>query len=327
MLIFEFFFTKIVKVLKNCAKNFDYILALPNIMVEYYVMSNLIIPFYRVNAFTNQQFGGNPATVVFLKKQFAVPTLYTQLAAEMGTPETAFVVPLDAENVKKATIFSLRWFMPTQEVKMCGHATQAAAFLVYRNYRNINKKIVFRTLSGDITATYNKETHEISLDFPVDTFVKATPSPELLKKLTLANYRNAAYSAERNLLIVEVENLQVLQALKPNFEALRLHKELEIKKVAITTKPAETDGLEQKFDFVSRCFCPWIGIDEDALSAATHTLLAKYWATENPQTTFCAWQASKRGGKITIVLKDHQRADLVGTATVLFQGELTIIAS
>lgn len=313
--------------LKNCAKNFDYILVLLHIVAEYYVMSNFLLPFYRVNAFTNQQFGGNPATVVFLKKQFAVAAHYTQLAGEMGTPETAFVVPLDAENMKKATIFSLRWFMPTQEVKMCGHATQAAAFLIYRNYRNINKKIVFSTLSGEITATYNKETHAISLDFPVDTFEKTKPSPELLKKLTLANYQNAVYSAERNLLILEVENLQVLQALKPDFEALRNHKELAIKKIAITTKPTETDKLEQKFDFISRCFCPWIGIDEDALSAATHTLLAKYWATENPQTTFRAWQASKRGGEITIALKENQRADLIGTATILFQGELTITLS
>ncbi len=292
-------------------------------------MADVFLPLYRVNAFTDQLFAGNPATVIFLKRQFTTLDFYTLLAGEMATPETAFIQPLDFESPKKAQTFWLRWFMPTQEVKMCGHATQAAAFLLFHNYRNPNKTLIFKTLSGDILAHYDKKTKEISLDFPVDTFADAQPSPALLTKLGLSAYTQAVYSAERNLLIIEVDKLQTLLAVQPDFEALRQHQEQAIKKVALTVAPLQVpvllaNGIPSHTDFVSRCFCPWIGIEEDALSAASHTLLAKYWAEKLQKNTLTAFQASSRTGVIRIVLKDNQRATLIGTAKVVMQGEVIL---
>ena len=285
-------------------------------------------PFYRINAFTSHHFSGNPASVVVLKQELPHVAMYTAIAAEMSTPETVFVLPL-TQLYSDGHVFSLRFFMATHEVKMCGHATLAAAHVLLKEGKNQqNSTLLFKTLSGTITANL-LPIGKIALDFPSDTFVDFTPSDELLQKMGLTNLVKAVYAESRNLAIFQVENLSTLQGIQPDFDALKKHKELAIKKVAITTNVLDSalvttnpHQLAQNYDFVSRCFCPWIGIDEDALSAASHTLLASFWAMTSPKRHFKAFQASKRTGELEIIIKNDQRMELVGDGYVSLKGEI-----
>lgn len=285
------------------------------------------LDFYRINAFTNQSFTGNPASVVFLPAMLNSPELYTKIAAEMATPETAFLLPFNTDNFQEEKIFSLRWFMATHEVKMCGHATLAAAYALFHEAKNVNENVIFKTLSGDIEAQ-NLKDKKIALDFPIDSFEGFTPSQELLEKLSIKNHVNAKYSEARNLAIIEVDSLTTLQSLQPNFELLKQHKELNIKKVAVTTSNLNKDFLaptksSEFYHFASRCFCPWIGINEDALSAASHTLIAKYWTGYFPkQKHFRAFQVSQRTGELEIIIKSATRMSLIGHSVVSLKGKV-----
>ncbi len=317
--------------------------------MEIKIFMNKSYPFYRVNAFTNYHFSGNPASVVLLEEAFESAEIYTNIAAEMSTPETAFILPISNssnsfKSYRHEKVFSLRFFMTTNEVKMCGHATLAAAYVLLNELANINDFIVFETQSGNITAT-KLENGKIALDFPADNFDKFVPSNEFLQKIGLTNYVAAAYSDSRNLAIIEVENLSTLQNLVMDFELLKNHKELNIKKLALTTNnldvPIKTNNnnntveqkitnqdtnqvISQNYDFVSRCFCPWIGINEDALSAASHTLLAKFWAIKILKTHFKAFQSSKRKGELEIIMKANQRMDLIGEGFLSLKGEIML---
>jgi PhzF family phenazine biosynthesis protein len=290
-----------------------------------------MLDFFKINAFTTHSFAGNPASVVFLSLPFENPSLYTQLATEMATPETVFILSENHESLQTATNFSLRFFMPTHEVKMCGHATLAAAYALFYEAKNKHTNITFHTLNGEIEVSHIAE-NKIALDFPADNFVDFSPSTALLEKLTIPNYIVAKYSEARNLAIIEVENLSILQHLKPNFGLLKQHNELLIKKVAVTTNNFEGTTYTNlpiqdltKYDFISRCFCPWIGIDEDALSAASHTLLTKFWATYFPQQLhFRAFQASKRTGELEIFINAHDRMTLMGSAVVSLKGKVVV---
>lgn len=296
-------------------------------------------PFYRVNAFTNYNFSGNPASVVLLKAPFENTETYTNIAAEMSTPETAFLLP--ASNPPQPyfheKVFSLRFFMVTHEVKMCGHATLAAAYVLLKEMGNMHSSVVFETQSGSIISNRLRD-GKIALNFPVDNFEEFVPSNEFLQKTGLTNYVSAGYSESRNLAIIEVENLSTLQNLVMNFELLKNHKELNIKKLALTTNnfdvPIKTNNqatnqtigqtINQNYDFVSRCFCPWIGINEDALSAASHTVLAKFWATKIPKTHFKAFQVSQRTGELEVVINTNKRIDLIGNSFLSLKGDIML---
>lgn len=281
----------------------------------------MILPFYQVNAFTNKTFGGNPAAVCVLNTPFEQEKLYTQIANETATPETSFICPLDHTNLQEATVFSLRWFMATHEVKMCGHATLAAAAVLFQECQLPSNTITFKTLSGDITAQRLPNTNWLQLNFPSDTIIEANPPATLLSLLGIKDYSGAVYAPKRNAMVISVANEDELKSLQPDFEALKTHTDWGINRVAVTTV-AES----KPYDFISRCFCPWIGINEDALSAATHTVIANFWAREWQRNEFYALQASQRTGELKIILHPRtQRADLQGQAVVLIKGELSIV--
>jgi PhzF family phenazine biosynthesis protein len=302
-----------------------------------------MFPFYRINAFTNYHFSGNPASVVLLENSLATTQFYTNIASEMSTPETAFLLPIsetdtsenhqkdeELTNYEQAKIFSLRWFMATHEVKMCGHATLAAAYVLFYEVKNCHNSIIFKTLSGNITAK-NLGNGKIALDFPADNFETFIPSNNFLDKIGITSYKAAAYSDSRNLAIIAVESLSVLQDLQMNFEVLKNHQELNIKKLALTTNNFDTiiatnnaNQIASNYDFISRCFCPWIGINEDALSAASHTLLAKFWANYLHKTNFMAFQASKRTGELQIIMKSDNRMDLIGESYLSLKGNIFV---
>ncbi len=289
------------------------------------------IPFYQVDAFATQPFSGNPAAV-FLCDETLSDKQYLNIAREMYLPETTFLRPLIDKKTKKenlnwqtANLFEVRWFMINEETNLCGHATLAAAHVIFEEIKNIHTEVTFRTRSGDLVIRkddFEGEENFIKMQFPVEeSFENRTPEANLLKSLGIENQKinSSVYFPIKQTWILEFESQEELEKLKPNFEELIKNKyQNPIKKIGITVKG------NSKYDFISRCFCPWIGINEDALSAVSHGLFAKYWQPQLNKNTFFAYQASKRGGHIHLQLlkengKDNQVL-LIGKGITTLEG-------
>ncbi len=289
------------------------------------------IPFYQVDAFAPKSFSGNPAAV-FLCDEALTDEQYLNIAREMYLPETTFLRPLfddssektttkEGKNWKTATLFEVRWFMINEETNLCGHATLAAAHVIFEEIQSIHTEVSFRTRSGDLLIkkeNFEGKENYIKMQFPVEEkFEEKIPDADLLKYLGIENQKinSCIYFPIKQTLILEFENKTELENLQPNFEKLVKNKyEIPIKKVGVTTKG------DSKYDFISRLFCPWIGIDEDALSAVSHGLFAKYWQSKLNKTSFFAYQASKRGGEIHLELLKDNQVLLIGKGITTLEG-------
>lgn len=301
------------------------------------------IPFYQVDAFAPKSFSGNPAAV-FLCDEVLTNEQYLNIAREMYLPETTFLRPLfdnlptnlsvektnkEAQNWKTATLFEVRWFMVDEETNLCGHATLAAAHVIFEEIQSIHTEVSFRTRSGDLLIKkedFEGEANYIKMQFPVaQIFEEKIPESNLLKSLGIQNQKinSSVYIPEKQTWILEFESREELENLNPNFEELVKNEyQHSIKKVGITVKGnsefSKNDGKE--YDFISRCFCPWIGIDEDALSAVSHGLFAKFWQSKLNKTSFFAYQASKRGGEIHLELLKNNQVLLIGKGITTLEG-------
>ncbi|AFM03300.1 phenazine biosynthesis protein PhzF family [Bernardetia litoralis DSM 6794] len=290
-------------------------------------ISSQKIPFYQVDAFAPKPFSGNPAAV-FLCDEALTDEQYLNIAREMYLPETTFLRPLfDAkkENWQTATLFEVRWFMVNEETNLCGHATLAAAHVIFEEIKSIHTEVTFRTRSGNLLIRkedFEGEANYIKMQFPVEeSFENRIPEANLLKSLGVENQKinSSVYFPIKQTWILEFESQEELENLKPNFEEIIKNKyQIPIKKVGITTKG------NSKYDFISRLFCPWIGINEDALSAVSHGLFAKYWQPQLNKNTFFAYQASKRGGEIHLqLLKENGKNNqvlLIGKGITTLEG-------
>ena len=257
------------------------------------------IKFYQVDAFTTKVFEGNPAAVCPLEEWLDDATMQ-MIAMENNLAETAFFI-------QNGDTYDLRWFTPTKEVNLCGHATLASAYVLY-NYLSYDKEqIIFNSKSGPLNIS--KESELITMDFPVEIPVTCETPEEIIEAFGIRPVevlRNVDY-------IVVLEDGTDLTALKPNFEAL---KKLGLRGVCITTTDA-------KYDFVSRFFAPNYGIDEDSVTGSAHTQLIPYWAKRMNKTTFNVKQVSKRGGELKCQL-DGERVFISGTAVCCIVGEMMI---
>lgn len=285
------------------------------------------IPFYQVDAFAAKLFSGNPAAV-FLCDETLTDQQYLNIAREMYLPETTFLRPLfeKKEEQKKlnwqtATLFEVRWFMVEEETNLCGHATLAAAHVIFEEIKSIHTEVTFRTRSGDLLIKkedFEGEANYIKMQFPVEeSFENRIPEANLLKSLGIKNQKinSSIYFPIKQTFILEFESQEELENLKPNFEEIIKNKyQIPIKKVGITTKG------NSKYDFISRLFCPWIGINEDALSAVSHGLFAKYWQPKLNKNSFFAYQASKRGGEIHLELLKDNQVLLIGKGITTLEG-------
>jgi PhzF family phenazine biosynthesis protein len=289
------------------------------------------IPFYQVDAFAVKAFSGNPAAV-FLCDEILTDQQYLNIAREMYLPETTFLRPLfnekidkiqDKENInwQTANLFEVRWFMVDEETNLCGHATLAAAHVIFEEIQSIHTEVSFRTRSGDLLIKkedFEGEANYIKMQFPVEeSFEQKIPDSNLLKSLGIENQKinSSIYFPQKQTWILEFESREELENLQPNFEELVKNKyEITIKKVGITVKG------DSKYDFISRLFCPWIGINEDALSAVSHGLFAKYWQPKLNKNSFFAYQASKRGGEIHLELLKDNQVLLIGKGITTLEG-------
>jgi PhzF family phenazine biosynthesis protein len=260
------------------------------------------MPLMHVDAFTDRPFSGNPAAVCLLDGP-REPVWMQAVAAEMNLPETAFVAA-------QPDGFGLRWFTPTIEVDLCGHATVAAAHALWQEGRLAPEIAArFHTRSGVLTAT--RRGPWIELDFPAEPAVAAEPPATLTAALGVT-----AKWAGRNRFdwLVEVDDAATVRALSPDLTRLA---EVPTRGVIVT---APTD--DPRFDFVSRFFAPRAGIPEDPVTGSAHCCLGPFWAARLGRSELTGHQISRRGGVVRVRLVG-ERAVLAGLAITVFRGELT----
>ncbi len=256
----------------------------------------------QVDAFTARPFGGNPAAVCVLDSA-AEPGWMQNVAREMNLSETAFLVPA-------ADGFDLRWFTPTVEVALCGHATLASAHVLWQDrHLAAGAAARFHTKSGLLTAERHGDW--IELDFPSQAATAHDALPGMLEALGA----RAAYVAKnRTDFLVEVRTAAEVRALRPDLTALRA---LPIRGVMVT---APSD--EPAYDFISRFFAPGAGVDEDPVTGSAHCCLAPHWAAKLGKTSLTGYQASARGGVVRVIVAGD-RVKLSGQAVTVLTGELT----
>lgn len=261
------------------------------------------LPLIHVDAFTDRPFAGNPAAVCLLDRPRETDWMQA-LAAELNLPETAFVTA-------EADGFGLRWFTPTIEVDLCGHATLATAHALWQERRLTPEATArFHTRSGLLTAARRGDDW-IELDFPAEPAVAAAPPPALAAALGVT-----AKWVGRNRFdwLVEVDAAAVVRGLAPDLARLAT---VPTRGVIVT---ASSDELG--VDFVSRFFAPRAGIPEDPVTGSAHCCLGPFWAVRFGRTELTGYQASPRGGTVRVRLAGD-RALLAGRAVTVFRGELT----
>jgi PhzF family phenazine biosynthesis protein len=261
------------------------------------------LPLYQVDAFTDKLFGGNPAAVCPLE-QWPDKQTMQNIAAENNLSETAFFV-------KKGEGFEIRWFTPTIEVDLCGHATLASAHVIFNYLKFKGKVITFQSQSGELRVTQSGDL--LTLDFP-----STKPEPMEIPG-QLAEALNAAPGAvyrSRDLLAL-FEKEEDIVSMSPNFGLLFDVLTSQDCLGMIVTAPG------QQSDFVSRFFAPPAGIDEDPVTGSAHTTLTPFWAERLDKKSLHAYQLSKRKGELFCELAGD-RVLISGRAVTYLKGEIEI---
>ncbi|MDR1504648.1 MAG: PhzF family phenazine biosynthesis protein [Prevotella sp.] len=256
---------------------------------------------YQVDAFTEKIFGGNPAAVCPLNK-WLDDNLLQNIAMENNLAETAFYVKRDNE-------YEIRWFTPNIEVDLCGHATLAAAYVLFYNENHLENTIVFHSpRSGKLIV--NKIADRLILDFPIDKYCRISISNEIESCFDRKPIE-ACKGKTDYMLIYEKET--DITDIKPQFENIT---KLKARGVIITAK-GET------VDFVSRFFAPQSGVIEDPVTGSAHTTLTPYWAEKLNKTELSAIQLSNRKGYLQCRILG-ERVEISGHAKLYFKGEIFI---
>ncbi|MCU1381100.1 MAG: yddE [Acidimicrobiales bacterium] len=260
----------------------------------------MTVPLLQIDAFTDRPFSGNPAAVALLQEP-AEAAWMQAVAAEMNLAETAFVTPaVDG-------VHGLRWFTPTVEVDLCGHATLASAHALWSTGRAATGDVLrFATRSGELRAAPDGD--RIALDLPINRPTEGAAPPGFLEALGASPLRVAL---SPGWVLVEVATETEVRSLAPNFKALGAHP------VAIVTAPA----AHAPFDIASRVFGPSVGIDEDPVTGSAHCILAPWWAPRLGRNEIRARQVSARGGDLHVRL-DGDRVSVAGNAVTVLEGEL-----
>ncbi|MBI3325124.1 MAG: PhzF family phenazine biosynthesis protein [Nitrospinae bacterium] len=256
------------------------------------------LPLYQVDAFTSRLFGGNPAAVVVMN-DWLHDDLLQAIAAENNLAETAFVIP-------KPDVCPLRWFTPTLEVDLCGHATLATAHVLFRYYFPSLQRITFSTKSGNLPVARDGEV--LAMDFPSRPGGPIELTDALIAALG-ARPREAFLS--RDLLAVFDSEAEI-RAFRPDFERIA---SLDAFALIIS---APGTGV----DFVSRFFAPRAGIPEDPATGSSHCMLVPYWAVRLGKPRLVANQLSARGGELHCELRG-ERVIIGGTSVEYLRGEIT----
>jgi len=272
------------------------------------------VEIYIIDAFTKYPFQGNPAATV-LVEEFKSDRLMQKIAGEMNLSETAFAKKISPNY------YHLRWFTPTQEVNLCGHATLAMAhYLKVINAVDISSILKFKTRSGDLSIRFAEDL--IVMDFPAAYYIDCSErSLTILKSIFANTTPQANYQvlgiAEENIIVLLENEAKVLEFV-PDFARIR-----ELENRLIITAIANP---ESPYDFVSRFFAPNVGINEDPVTGSAHCALTPYWSKQLQKTELKAKQLSKRTGELALkyVAGDRleSRIEIKGYAVTVMKGRL-----
>ncbi|GAA3551357.1 PhzF family phenazine biosynthesis protein [Streptomyces osmaniensis] len=262
-----------------------------------------------VDAFSDRPFAGNPAGVLLLDA-FPEDDWLRNVAMEVNHAETAFAHPLPEGGEAD---WALRWFTPVTEVTMCGHATLATAHVLHSTGAH-EGPVRFDTLSGVLVATPGAD-GSITLDFPTAPLTRVE-APEGVAE-ALGAEPLTAFDTGPNIgdLLLELADEKTVLGLTPDLKALGAHSSRGIIATARAEDPA------RGYDFVSRCFFPNVGIDEDPVTGSAHTALAPYWSERLGRTGLTGLQASRRSGRVRTEVRGD-RTLLSGRAVTVIEGEL-----
>jgi PhzF family phenazine biosynthesis protein len=258
------------------------------------------LPQYHVDAFTHRLFAGNPAAVVLCDTQLS-DELMQSIAAENNLSETAFVM-------KDHDRHHIRWFTPTVEVDLCGHATLAAAHVIFHHLGFTGDRLSFDSKSGLLHVRLDDNI--LFLDFPTDTLTPIDP-PEVLTR-ALGTVLIEAYKGRDDVLVVVADEASVA-SLAPKMELLS---EVDSRGICVTA-PGD------RVDFVSRFFAPQSGVPEDPVTGSAHTTLIPYWSERLGKTRLHARQISLRGGDL-VCRHLGERVEIGGQAVTFLVGEVVL---
>ena len=257
------------------------------------------IPLYQVDAFTQRVFHGNPAAVCPLEQWLDDKQLQS-IAAENNLPETAYIV-------RQGEQYEIRWFTPEQEIDLCGHATLASAFVIFRHLEPQRMAVTFHSKSGSLPVT--KDGDRVCLDFPARAPAACSVSDGLLTALG-GNPKEVLCS--RDYLVV-YDSEKELRSLQPDMAALK-----RLDRLGVIVTAASTT-----VDFVSRFFAPGAGIPEDPVTGSAHCTLIPYWARRLDKMQLHALQVSQRGGELFCELR-KDRVRIAGHAVQYLAGSIEI---
>lgn len=260
------------------------------------------LPLFQVDAFTAEVFSGNPAAVCLLDDWLEDVRLQA-VAAENNLSETAFLV-------RNGDGFDLRWFTPTQEVALCGHATLASAFVLFGCRGWSGEAVRFRTRrSGELVVSKGRD-GLLEMDFPARPASAITPPAGIADALR-ATPRDVLGSTEDLLVVLDDE--RGVREVIPDFAALE---RIDCRGVIVTSRG---EGC----DFVSRFFAPRVGVPEDPVTGSSHCVLAPYWAGVLKRNDLHALQVSKRGGEL-FCRHAGDRVKISGRAVLYLEGTITL---
>lgn len=259
----------------------------------------MTVPIYQVDAFANEIFEGNPAAVCPLEDWLS-DDIMQKIAMENNLSETAFFV-------EQGRSYRLRWFTPTTEVDLCGHATLASAHVLFEHLDYGDEVIQFESNSGELKV--RRQDDKLIMNFPASALNKAAPPSFLVEAIGVPVqelYRDTDY-----LYVVETE--EEVRNLKPNIPLLE---KADVRGIIVTAPAKEVD-------FVSRFFAPAAGVDEDPVTGSAHTMLTPYWSNRLGKEELVGRQVSRRGGTV-YCRQMNERVELAGTAKTFLKGEIHI---
>ncbi len=259
------------------------------------------IKLYQIDAFTDKVFSGNPAAVMILN-EWLDEEIMQKIASENNLAETAFVV-------KKGQDFEIRWFTPAVEVDLCGHATLASAYVLFKYFNYRENKIDFLSKYSGLL-TVEKQGDKLTLDFPTDTLNEVKTPHKLVN--AFGKTPDVTYKGKTDYMLVFSSQKQI-ESLHPNFEELASIGGRGI----IVTAPGDTA------DFVSRFFAPQVGINEDPVTGSAHTTLIPYWSERLEKRIMTARQLSQRKGDL-ICENCGDRVKITGKGVTYMIGEIEL---
>jgi len=261
---------------------------------------------YIVNAFTESIASGNPAGVVLLDDDIE-DELMQKIAVDIGKSETAFIRFLGNNE------FQIRWFSPIREVKLCGHASLAAAKVI-NNQKHFNK-IKFHYLEGIFEVSIGIDGY-ISLSFPLDKYEILGNDDRYEKFFGNLPIIECIKGIKTGKVIIIVDSMFDLREIKPNFEFMKNESGIFENGIGISKR-------SNKYDIESRYFNPWYGVNEDPVTGSVYTVLASYWYDKIGICNISAYQTSNRPGELLLEVQ-KEKVQITGKARIVFEGSLLI---